>query len=159
MPNDYPNKMEARMAFLKKKVDMETGKSKIYQKEHASLIGPKYADSIYNGNLRCVRDPNPQCSDLSLLLKNRYNSTIQAPFDCMSASIQDGNTWSLIDLEKMQALIDESFRYLHLYKKYDTLSSLSNGTLHFDEEGFHIEEHTFQTLEEVEKALKHKAFL
>ncbi len=161
MADDYSDKMKIITAM--KKDLAEAAKTKASYFKSSSKYEDKQMTGYYDGvsgKLKCVQTPNTQCSDLSLLLKNRYNSNIQAPFDLMSSAIQDGNTWSLIDLEKMQSLINESFRYLNLIKRYDALSRLSNGVLHFDEDGFHIEEeHTFQTLEEVEKALKHKAFL
>lgn len=161
MADDYSDKMKIITAMKKDLAEAAKTKASYFKSsskyEDKQMTG--YYDGPSSGRLKCVRTPDPQCSDLSLLLKNRYNSNIQAPFDLMSSAIQDGNTWSLINLEKMQAITNESFRYLNLLKRYDTLNGLSNGILHFDEEGFHVEEHTFQTLEEVEKALKHKAFL
>ena len=44
-----------------------------------------------------------------------------------------------------------------LYDKYSTLYEESNGSLSYNDEGFHLDGHTFQSLNEVKKALKMKA--
>lgn len=86
--------------------------------------------------------------------KNRINSL----YNFISNSLEN-NHWSLLDLESIQATINEHFKFLFLKKKYTRLFILSKNILNYDYEGFHINEHIFETLDEVEKALANSSFL
>ena len=69
------------------------------------------------------------------------------------------NTLPMIDLQLTKESVNRLFDYLELRQKYERLKVASRATLSFDKEGFHLEGHTFHSLDEVERALKNKAFL
>jgi hypothetical protein len=63
------------------------------------------------------------------------------------------------DLEAIKSDFSADIDYLSTLKKYNTLRHQCNDKLRYDEKGFHLEGHTFETLKDVKKALKNKAFL
>jgi len=85
------------------------------------------------------------------------NSTI-ALYSFVGNALEN-NQWALLDLESVQDLINEHFKYLHLKKRFTELLIQSKNTLHYTHEGFHINEFTFETLDEVSRALEQKMFL
>lgn len=68
-------------------------------------------------------------------------------------------SWELMDLDGVEHVFKETMYALKLVKRYRSLSALSKGLLTYSDEGFHVAENTFNTLDEIEKAIKNKAFL
>jgi len=83
---------------------------------------------------------------------------IISPFQLMVDALR-GQSWPLVDLKATRDAIAQDFRYLLLYKRYESLRLYSKNTLSYDENGFHLDGHVFETLDEVEKALRLKSFL
>jgi hypothetical protein len=79
-------------------------------------------------------------------------------FRLMSDTIRDGS-WTYVDLPAVKRNILKDFNYLMISERYHDLRSVSNDTLSYNKEGFELDGHPFQTLKEVEKALKLKSFL
>jgi hypothetical protein len=63
------------------------------------------------------------------------------------------------DLEAIKRDFSADINYLSTLKKYNRLCHQCDDKLRYDEKGFHLEGHTFETLKDVKKALKNKAFL
>lgn len=68
------------------------------------------------------------------------------------------NTWELLDLDLTENNMLDTFRYLKDLKRYRRLQNQMT-SLYYTEEGFFIDGHQFETLDQVEKAIKNKAFL
>ena len=97
--------------------------------------------------------------EYELLTKYHYpEGAIEGPFDVMSQALYTKST-NLLNLDECRARTNEIFDYLELKKRYDSLVEESKGKLQFTKEYFDLLKHQFQTLDEVEKALKNKAFL
>jgi hypothetical protein len=79
-------------------------------------------------------------------------------FNFLANSIEAGQ-WSLLDLNQVQIDVTRHFKYLALKKAYTELAVEAKGILYYDSSGFHIEEHTFENLDEVKRALANKMFL
>lgn len=91
---------------------------------------------------------------------DRFGSTSRmSNLFALMADACSNNTWMFLHLKETQEMMDNYFKCLALKKRYTELVVLSNIILNYDETGFHLHEHTFETLDEVEKALKNKAFL
>src|SRR5580658_254459 len=58
------------------------------------------------------------------------------------------------DLEAIKSDFSADIDYLSTLKKYNILRHQCNDKLRYDEKGFHLEGHTFETLKDVKKALK-----
>lgn len=65
----------------------------------------------------------------------------------------------LVDIPACRVMLNEIFDYFVLRQRFIHLSDQAMGHLSFAIDGFKLYETTFQTLDEVEKALKNKAFL
>lgn len=74
-------------------------------------------------------------------------------------SAMDLGQWNFLNLGEMQASFDEYFKYLTIKKQYMELQKESPIPLNLTRKGFHVNEHTFQTLDEVKRALSNKMFL
>lgn len=79
-------------------------------------------------------------------------------FYLMFNALDDFNI-DLINTEDMQRRCDEVFKYIFLLKRFNNLVKLSNNSVYSSLEGFNLEGHVFETLDEVQKALENKAFL
>jgi hypothetical protein len=88
--------------------------------------------------------------------KSKNNAV--ALYSFVGNALENGQ-WSLLDLDSIQGLMNEHFKYLHLKKRFTELFLQSKNTLHYTHEGFHINEFTFETLDEVSRALEQKMFL
>ena len=71
----------------------------------------------------------------------------------------DNGSWHFVDLNETKDGILHAFLYLKILMKYQKLQIPAKGTLSYTQEEFILDGHPFQTLKEVEKALKLKAFL
>jgi hypothetical protein len=104
--------------------------------------------------------------DLELL--NKYGG-VGGSFDPLAAFrlLQDIDTYAYrefesidaLDLDELRFQVDTIFEYLYVLKRFRKLRRLFKGELGFNSEGFLLNNHTFQTLDEVECAWKNKAFL
>jgi len=86
--------------------------------------------------------------------KNRANNL----YTFVGGALESGQ-WALLDLESIQGLMNEHFKYLNLKKRFAELLIKSKNTLIYNHEGFQINEFTFETLDEVSRALDQKMFL
>lgn len=95
-----------------------------------------------------------------LVYYNKYNNQnkMNSLYSFMNSSLENGQ-WTFLDLNQVQKNINEHFQYLSLRKRYSELLIESKNILVYDHEGFHINEHTFETLDEVQRALNQKMFL
>ena len=110
---------------------------------------------------------NKRKSDLLPSVKNKteYGMLCSFPserstakmFSLMSTALAD-STWELLEIDTAAEVFSGVFKYLSISKRYRDLQSQSQ-ELSYSADGFHLGEHIFETLDEVEKALKNKAFL
>ena len=87
-----------------------------------------------------------------------FTYNLSSGFELMAHAIRNGS-WQLVDLEVLRDTIDQDFQYLLIRKRYEGLVLWSNHALTYDDNGFHLDGHDFETLDEVEKAMENKAFL
>lgn len=92
-----------------------------------------------------------------LMISNFSIRNAGRSLNLVMSSLSD-NTFELLNLEESQDSINHTFTCLKLIKRYRRLQ-MQNAELSYSQNGFHLGEHTFQTLDEVEKALSNKAFL
>lgn len=64
-----------------------------------------------------------------------------------------------LDLKLVINDVKQDLNCLEIRQAFQTLYDLSENQLTYDKDGFHLPDHTFETLKEVRKALKNKAFL
>jgi hypothetical protein len=88
----------------------------------------------------------------------RTKNTAVALYSFVGNALENGQ-WALLDLESIQSLMNEHFKYLHLKKRFTELFLESKSTLRYTHEGFHINEFSFETMDEVARALEQKMFL
>jgi hypothetical protein len=69
------------------------------------------------------------------------------------------NSWELLDLDILESEFDKCIAYFRLCKRFRAMDKLLDGELSITDDGFEIDEHLFQTLDEVQKAVDNKAFL
>lgn len=79
-------------------------------------------------------------------------------FRLVTTAIADGQC-DFLSLSEIKSSFDQYFKYLELKKKYDVLSAKAGSILGIDYQGFSLNEFTFETLDEVERALDNKMFL
>src|SRR5271157_5644394 len=68
-------------------------------------------------------------------------------------------SWDLLDLESCKVKVSEALRAVACKKKFDQLNEMSNTAIKYSIDGFMLDNHKFETLDEVERAYKLKAFL
>lgn len=85
-------------------------------------------------------------------------SKLSSIFGLVKHAIDDGS-WQFLDLKNIKLSIDDDFKYLNSRRYYEQLKTWANGKLSYDENGFHLDGHDFETLNEVQRALENKAFL
>jgi hypothetical protein len=82
------------------------------------------------------------------------NDEISSVFYAINVAIEQNN-WDLLDLELCKVKVNEAFRALDCKKRFDRLRPVVRCNKH----AFTLDDHEFETLDEVERALKNKAFL
>lgn len=75
-----------------------------------------------------------------------------------AANAMENNMWELLELDDLQSQVNTTLHCLKVIKRYRKLQ-LECVDLAYSEEGFTLSGHTFKTLDDVEKAIKNKAFL
>lgn len=97
--------------------------------------------------------------EYELLSKYLYpDSTLESTFEVMSMAIYQKQI-DMIQLDVCRSKINEVFDYLELRKRYDILFNQADAKLKIGAGCFELDSYKFQTLDEVEKAIKNKAFL
>lgn len=98
--------------------------------------------------------------DCQLLYKYIYqlDGSIEAPLDLVSQAIY-GKTVALINIEQSRQKINEIFDFLELKRRWDIANEEGQGDLKLRPEYFELKEYQFESMDEVEKALKNKVFL
>lgn len=85
---------------------------------------------------------------------NRYSKML----DVVVSTINNKH-YDMLKLDVVKSKMDEVYYALELKVRYDTIYETSNGKLTCDKSGFDFDGHKFETLDEVEKAIKNKVFL
>lgn len=96
----------------------------------------------------------------ALALYDDYSgkSILKSSIELLSHSLSYGSL-AMIDLPLVKDSVNRLFDFLEIRQRYEKLKINSRATLSFDKDGFHLDGHTFYSLDEVERALKNKAFL
>lgn len=79
-------------------------------------------------------------------------------FYTLHIAITQKNT-ELLNLEACQTQVNEAFRAIACKKRFDQLNDESKTLIKYSMNGFIVDDHKFETLDEVERAFKLKAFL
>ncbi len=96
----------------------------------------------------------------ALVLYDDYNgkSILKASIELLSHALSY-NSLTMVDLPLVKDSVNRLFEFLAIRQRYERLKISSRASLSFDKDGFHLDGHTFSSMDEVEKALKLKAFL
>lgn len=89
---------------------------------------------------------------------SRDDNYLQKFYQTISDAIRD-NLIGYFDLGALENDFNEDINFFLTKKKFDNLWTISGHILTYDENGFHLGDHVFETLKDVSKALKNKAFL
>ena len=79
-------------------------------------------------------------------------------FRAMGQAISNGD-WEYLNVDVLQSRINEAFVYVRANIRFQELVKSTNGELSMSINGFYLGQHKFETLDEVERAWKNKAFL
>jgi len=79
-------------------------------------------------------------------------------FYTIQTAIEQKN-WDLLNLELCSVKVNEAFRAIACKKKFVQLNEMSKTVIKYSLDGFLIDNHKFETLDEVERAYKLKVFL
>jgi hypothetical protein len=102
--------------------------------------------------------PKEEYKVLDHYAQNRSLSKIGSAFYAIYTNISN-DIWHCMDVSHLREVLDQDFDYLVLRKRYEILLAHFPKTLSYDENGFLLDGHRFETLDEVEKAINNKAFL
>lgn len=69
------------------------------------------------------------------------------------------SSYSIIKFDVLRKEMSDILDFMELRHRFDELVEQSNNTLSVTDTGFILDNHTLETLDEVERALKLKAFL
>jgi len=83
---------------------------------------------------------------------------IESPFDLVSQALYTKSV-DMLNLEACKAEIAEVFQFIDLRARFNILQAESENKILVTYTGFQFEGFKFETLDEIEKALKNKAFL
>jgi hypothetical protein len=107
---------------------------------------------------KIVSLPKEEYKVLDHYAQNRSLSKIGSAFYALYTNISN-DIWYYMDISYFREALDQDFDYLILRKRYEFLLTQFPKTLSYDENGFLLDGHRFETLDEVEKAINNKAFL
>lgn len=92
------------------------------------------------------------------LLSEYTHESVEGNFDTLF-TVTSHKTYELLDLEFCRKRVNELFDFMIAKKRFDKLHEESKRKLKYGMNGFDLEGHMFETLDEVEHALRNKAFL
>lgn len=95
--------------------------------------------------------------EYELLHKYRGKSQIEGPFEVVSMALYQKRTY-MLNVANSRNTCNELFDYIEILNRYETLR-MQFGDIDFDDKHFFVGDSEFQTLDEVERAIKNKAFL
>jgi len=140
--------------YLDKQIDQSQDEE---DKEYIDISSDKFVKAV-KADKQYFIDIN---TEYGLLLHyNNYDTKnkILKLFSLIAAAVTD-NQCDFLSLTDIKNSFDQYFKYLELKRKYDKLLIKARDILYVDYQGFRINEFTFETLDEVEKALENKMFL
>lgn len=79
-------------------------------------------------------------------------------FELLKDLLSHGKGYEFLNLPVLRKKTEEILQFLDLQQKYILLHEKYNN-ISLDNQGFNLDGHRFDTLDELEKALKNKAFL
>lgn len=92
-------------------------------------------------------------------MANEYQLGLHAKVFALMWAALDDKTITFVNIKDIHSRCEEIFKYLYLGKRFDELVAKSNDDLSAMKEGFKIFGLTYETLDEVERVLKLKAFI
>jgi|SRR5579885_2042141 len=92
------------------------------------------------------------------LLSEYSYEDLQGYADTMFTTLSN-KTYELLDVPRCRNAFKIIFDFIETKVRFDSLHRDSKGLLKYSAKGFSLNESTFETLDEVEHALKNKAFL
>lgn len=92
-------------------------------------------------------------------LVSDYDKTeLSGLFYTIQTAIEQG-AHDLLDLESTKIKVDEALRAIACKKRFEYLNEISNTAIKYSRDCFLLDNHKFETLDEVERAWKLKAFI
>ncbi len=95
--------------------------------------------------------------EMILTISEGYSNRYAKTLDFIVSAINNKN-YDVLDLESVKMKMDEVFEAITLKVRFDSLLDL-NSSIICNKDCFELDTHKFETLDEVEKAIKNKAFL
>jgi hypothetical protein len=92
------------------------------------------------------------------LVSDFDKSVLSGVFYTIQTAIEQ-ESHELLDLESCKAKVDEAFRAIACKKRFEHLNEISNTAIKYSRDCFLLDNHKFETLDEVERAWKLKAFI
>lgn len=143
--------------FKMKSVDAEEGFDELFPLPTKGLsFSKQYVGEVSDSPPKI--DLNKEYGLLSYYNSYNNRNKISGLFNFLTSSLESGQ-WTFLNLDEVQSSVNQHFKYLTIKKRYTELAAESQGILYCTNEGFHINEHTFETLDEVKRALANKMFL
>lgn len=92
------------------------------------------------------------------LVSDYDKSELSGLFYTIQTAIEQG-AHDCLDMEATKAKVDEALRAVACKRRFEYLNEISKTAIKYSIKGFILDDHTFETLDEVEKAWRLKAFL
>lgn len=83
---------------------------------------------------------------------------MSAKFNMLSSAMIN-NSWELIDTEALENELVKCVRYFRVCKRFRAMDKLLDEKLSISDDGFEIDGHKFETLDEIAIVIKNKAFV
>jgi hypothetical protein len=83
---------------------------------------------------------------------------MSAKFNMLSSAMIN-NSWELIDTEVLENEFERCVHYFRVCKRFRSMDKLLDGKLSLSDDGFEIDGHNFETLDEIATVIKNKAFV
>ena len=143
--DELVKQLAAKMSQVKKLMDKKK-KSAYFDDDFSEVLGDEPVDMTKEYSVLSMGG--------SYATKNKMTGVYAFVSSAIEADQMD-----LLDLKTIQTSVEDHFKYLFLRKRFNLIKAVSPVGIDYDHDGFHVKDSTFETLDEVEKAIANKAFL
>lgn len=92
------------------------------------------------------------------LVSDYDKDELSGVFYTIQTAIEQEN-YELLDLDACKGKVEEALHAIACKKRFDYLNKISDTAIKYSRDGFMLDNHKFETLDEVERAWKLKAFI
>ena len=144
--DELVKQLAAKMSQVKKLMD---------KKSKSAYMGDlSWDEEMLSSPVDLTKEYNILAAGGSYATKNKMTGVYAFVSSALEADQVD-----LLDLKAIQTSVNDHFKFLFLRKRFNEIKAISPVGIDFDCDGFHVKDSTFETLDEVEKAIANKAFL